>query len=203
MSSYDCARKNKENFPFPCFSLTFVVPLQRKNKGRDARVVEWTALEMRRTLTGTLGSNPSLSAQEDNPQGCLLRFYLGFSPRGSSLRSGGKPERIPVSPHKKEPTRFFGQLFVYGTFAPFVNSQFVRSDGKERVLFPKSTFFASPLTIECRTTSLSTLAVSFKEDCSTGVEVLQSCRGGTAVRTGRYWLHDWPGRLPSRSKGGK
>ena len=25
-------------------------------------MVEWTALEMRRTLTGTLGSNPSLSA---------------------------------------------------------------------------------------------------------------------------------------------
>ena len=32
-------------------------------KRRDARVVEWTALEMRRTLTGTLGSNPSLSAE--------------------------------------------------------------------------------------------------------------------------------------------
>ena len=26
-------------------------------------MVEWTALEMRRTLTGTLGSNPSLSAE--------------------------------------------------------------------------------------------------------------------------------------------
>ena len=27
-------------------------------------MVEWTALEMRRTLTGTLGSNPSLSAKK-------------------------------------------------------------------------------------------------------------------------------------------
>ena len=31
---------------------------------RDARVVEWTALEMRRTGDCTLGSNPSLSATE-------------------------------------------------------------------------------------------------------------------------------------------
>ena len=29
-------------------------------------MVEWTALEMRRTLTGTLGSNPSLSAKEES-----------------------------------------------------------------------------------------------------------------------------------------
>ena len=41
-----------------------VVPLQPQVcRRRDARVVEWTALEMRRTLTGTLGSNPSLSAE--------------------------------------------------------------------------------------------------------------------------------------------
>ena len=44
------------------FIARLFVPLQPQT-GRDARVVEWTALEMRRTLTGTLGSNPSLSAE--------------------------------------------------------------------------------------------------------------------------------------------
>ena len=40
-------------------------------------MVEWTALEMRRTLTGTLGSNPSLSATEGHPKGALLALFLG------------------------------------------------------------------------------------------------------------------------------
>ena len=46
-------------------------------------MVEWTALEMRRTLTGTLGSNPSSSARipdsphkEGNRTGCLLLFRI-------------------------------------------------------------------------------------------------------------------------------
>ena len=47
---------------FLLFIARLFVPLQSQT-GRDARVVEWTALEMRRTLTGTLGSNPSLSAE--------------------------------------------------------------------------------------------------------------------------------------------
>ena len=64
-------------------------------------MVEWTALEMRRTLTGTLGSNPSSSAKNGKatPKGCFS-FY-GFSPRGSCAPVGAqaaKPERIPVPP---------------------------------------------------------------------------------------------------------
>ena len=38
-------------------------------------MVEWTALEMRRTLTGTLGSNPSLSARKGHLMGVLFALF--------------------------------------------------------------------------------------------------------------------------------
>ena len=67
-------------------------------------MVEWTALEMRRTLTGTLGSNPSLSAKKDTPKRCPFCFVPGLSPRGSSLRSGGRAGTNPSLSATKKAT---------------------------------------------------------------------------------------------------
>ena len=69
----------KNNSSFFTLNSSFFCIFATANRRRDARVVEWTALEMRRTLTGTLGSNPSLSAKEGHPRGAL--FALLHSPQ--------------------------------------------------------------------------------------------------------------------------
>ena len=64
-------------------------------------MVEWTALEMRRTLTGTLGSNPSLSAKEGHPRGALFALFLVSHPGVLPYGQAAEPERIPVSPQQR------------------------------------------------------------------------------------------------------
>ena len=64
-------------------------------------MVEWTALEMRRTLTGTLGSNPSLSAEKDIQMGVLLRFWASH-PGVLRIRSGGKAGTNPSLSAEKD-----------------------------------------------------------------------------------------------------
>lgn len=70
-------------------------------------MVEWTALEMRRTLTGTLGSNPSLSARKGHP-GVLFALLL----LASTSNSAGALHlsRIPLKRIEKKWLSIIGKM---------------------------------------------------------------------------------------------
>ena len=52
----------REMLGYACKKAYLCTDKRQERIRRDARVVEWTALEMRRAGDCTLGSNPSLSA---------------------------------------------------------------------------------------------------------------------------------------------
>lgn len=71
-------------------------------------MVEWTALEMRRTLTGTLGSNPSLSAKKGHHRGvlsALLVLSSANNPSGAMYLS-----RIPLKRIEKKWLSIIGKM---------------------------------------------------------------------------------------------
>ena len=76
-------------------------------------MVEWTALEMRRTLTGTLGSNPSLSAPENSHPGVLRQEPQAAKPVLRQEPQAAKPERIPVSPLEEFNDFYRWTLFLH------------------------------------------------------------------------------------------
>lgn len=77
---------------------------QHSPKRRDARVVEWTALEMRHTGDCIQGSNPCLSAQASaavgsiQPAALLFSKHLSISPNPPT----GKPR--PAAPSSTVPS---------------------------------------------------------------------------------------------------
>ena len=77
---------------------------QHSPKRRDARVVEWTALEMRHTGDCIQGSNPCLSAQASaadwsiQPAALLFSTHLSISPNPPT----GKPR--PAAPSFTAPS---------------------------------------------------------------------------------------------------
>lgn len=81
---------------------------QHSPKRRDARVVEWTALEMRHTGDCIQGSNPCLSAQASTadwsiqPAALLFSTHLSISPNPPT----GKPRPAATSFTVPSPRHF-------------------------------------------------------------------------------------------------
>ena len=81
---------------------------QHSPKRRDARVVEWTALEMRHTGDCIQGSNPCLSAQASaavgsiQPAALLFSTHLSISPNPPT----GKPRTAAPSSTVPSPRHF-------------------------------------------------------------------------------------------------
>lgn len=81
---------------------------QHSPKRRDARVVEWTALEMRHTGDCIQGSNPCLSAQASaavgsiQPAALLFSKHLSISPNPPT----GKPRTAAPSSTAPSPRHF-------------------------------------------------------------------------------------------------
>ena len=71
-------------------------------------MVEWTALEMRRTLTGTLGSNPSLSARKGHLMGVLFAMFELVS--ASNSAGALHLSRIPLKLIEKKWLSMIGKM---------------------------------------------------------------------------------------------